>query len=76
VKFDALCSSTSKSSSGPESPKASTSKDCERCYNVDPNALCDQSQPSKVEQVLVESCDEAIGKDNDHLKIQVKRLEL
>jgi hypothetical protein len=26
--------------------------------------------------VLVESCDEAIGKENDHLMIKVKRLEL
>jgi hypothetical protein len=25
--------------------------------------------------VLVESCDEAIGKENDHLKYEVKRLE-
>jgi glutaredoxin len=31
--------------------------------------------PSKVEQVLVESCDEAIGKENDLLKREVKRLE-
>jgi hypothetical protein len=26
--------------------------------------------------VLVESCDEAIGKENDHLKRDVKRLEI
>jgi hypothetical protein len=26
--------------------------------------------------VLVESCDEAIGKENDHLKREVKRLEI
>jgi hypothetical protein len=26
--------------------------------------------------VLVESCDEGTGKENDHLKIEVKRLEL
>jgi cobalamin biosynthesis Co2+ chelatase CbiK len=45
------------------------------CYNIDLNALCDQSQPSKIE-VIVESCDEPIGKENDHLKIEVKRLEL
>jgi hypothetical protein len=25
--------------------------------------------------VLVDSCDEAIGKENDHLKREVKRLE-
>jgi hypothetical protein len=25
--------------------------------------------------VLVESCDEAIGKENDNLKLEVKRLE-
>jgi hypothetical protein len=37
--------------------------------------FCDKSQPSKVEQVLVESCDKAIGKENDHLKKEVKRLE-
>jgi hypothetical protein len=76
VQFDALWSSTSKSSSDPKTLKASTSKGYERCYNVDLNALCYQSQPSKVEQVLVESCDEDIGKLNDHLKNEVKRLEL
>jgi hypothetical protein len=59
----------------PEAPKASTSKGCERCYNLDLNALCDKTQPSKVEQVLAESCDEVIGKDNDYLKREVKRLE-
>jgi hypothetical protein len=64
-----------KTSSDHEAPKASTSKGYERCYNIDPNALFDQSQPSKEEQVLVESCDEAIGKENAHLKIEVKRLE-
>jgi hypothetical protein len=26
--------------------------------------------------VLVESCDEAIGKENDHLKREVKKLEI
>jgi hypothetical protein len=26
--------------------------------------------------VLVESCDKAIGKENDHLKREVKKLEL
>jgi hypothetical protein len=38
--------------------------------------ICAQSQHFKVEQVLVESCNEAIRKENDHLKIEVKRLEL
>jgi hypothetical protein len=75
VQFDALWSSTSKTSSDPEALKASTSKGCERYYNLDSSALCDKSQSSKVEQVLVESCDEAIGKKNDHLKREVKRLE-
>jgi hypothetical protein len=75
MQFDALWSRTSKTSSDPKAPKASTSKDYERCYNLDLNALCDKRQPSKVEQVLVESCDEAIGKENDHLKREVKRLE-
>jgi hypothetical protein len=75
VQFDALWPSTSKTSSDPEAPKASTSKGCERCYSLDSNGLCDKSQPFKVEQVLVESCDEAIGKENDHLKREVKRLK-
>jgi hypothetical protein len=66
VQFDALWSSTSKTSSHLEAPKASTGKGCEICYNLDLNALCVKSQPSKVEQVLVGSCDEAIGKENDH----------
>jgi hypothetical protein len=74
-QFDALWSSTSKTSSDPKATKASTSKGCERCYNLDVNALCDKSQPSKVKQVLVESFDEAIGKENDHLKREVKMLE-
>jgi hypothetical protein len=39
------------------------------------NACCSQSQHSNIEQVLVESCDEAIGKENDNLKLEVKRLE-
>jgi hypothetical protein len=76
VQFNALWLSTSKLSSDPEAPKASTSRGYERCYNLDINAFCDQSQPSKVEQVLVETCDEAIGKENDDLKREVKRLEL
>jgi hypothetical protein len=37
--------------------------------------FCDKSHSSKVEQVLVESCDEAIGKENDHLKREVKRID-
>jgi hypothetical protein len=65
VQFDALWSSTSNTSSDPKAPKASTSKRCETCYNLDLNDFCYKSQPSKVEQVLVESCDEAIGKEND-----------
>jgi hypothetical protein len=75
VQFDALWSSTSKTSSDPEAPKVSISKGCERCYNLDLNDFYDKSQPSKVEQVLVESCDEAIRKENDHLKREVKRLK-
>jgi hypothetical protein len=73
VQFDALWASTSKPSSTPETTKASTSNDCERCYNVDINTLYAKSQHSIVEQVLVESCDEAIGKENDNLKLEVKR---
>jgi hypothetical protein len=76
VQFNALWSSTSKTSSDPKVPKASTSKGCERCYNLDLNVFCDKVQPSKVEQVLVESCDEAIGKENDHLKREVKKPQL
>jgi hypothetical protein len=76
VQFDTLWSSTSKTSSDPEAPKASTSRCCERCYNIDRNTLCDQGQPPKVEQVLVESCDKAIGKENYHLKNEVKRLDI
>jgi hypothetical protein len=75
VQFDALWSRTPKSSSTPETTKVSTSKGCERCYNIDINALCSQSQHSNVEQVVVESCDEAIGKENDALKVEVKMLE-
>jgi hypothetical protein len=62
VQFDVLWASTSKPSSTPETTKASTSNDCERCYNIDIDALCAQSQHSNVEEVLVESYDEAIGK--------------
>jgi hypothetical protein len=69
VQFDSLWSSTSKTSSDHKAPQASTSKGCERCYNIDVNASY-----SNVEQVLVETCDEAIGKENDHLKREVKKL--
>jgi hypothetical protein len=75
VQFDALWESTLKPSSTPKTIKASISNGCERCYNIDIDALCAQSQHSNVEQVLVESCDEAIGKENDNLKLEVKRLE-
>jgi hypothetical protein len=57
VQFDALWSSSSKTSSDPKTPQASTSKRCEKCYNIDFNAPC-----SNVEKVLVETCDETIGK--------------
>jgi hypothetical protein len=76
VQFDTLWSSTSNKSSDSEAPKASTSKGCKRCYNLDIKILCAQSQHSNVEQVLVESCDEAIGKENDLLTREVKELEL
>jgi hypothetical protein len=62
VQFDAPWASTSKPSSTPRTTKASTSNGCERCYNVDIDALCAQIQHSNVEQLLVESCDEAIVK--------------
>jgi hypothetical protein len=62
VQFDALWASTPKPSNTPETTKASTSKGCEICYNDDIDALCAQSQQQNVEQVVVESCDEAIGK--------------
>jgi hypothetical protein len=75
VQFDALWASTPKSSSTPETIKVSTSKGCERCYNIDIDALYAQGQHSNVEQVVVESCDEAIGKENDALKLEVKMLE-
>jgi chromosome segregation ATPase len=41
VQFDTLWSSTSKTLSDFKAPKASTSKGCEGCYNVDINTLCD-----------------------------------
>jgi hypothetical protein len=74
VQFDALWASTPKPSSTPETTKASTSNGCERCYNIDIDALCAKSQQQNVEQVVVESCDEAIGKENDALNLEVKRL--
>jgi hypothetical protein len=70
VQFDALWSSSSKTLSGPKAPQASTSKGRERCYNIDINPH------SNVKKVLVETCDEAIGQENDHLKREVKKLEL
>jgi hypothetical protein len=75
VQFDSLWESTSKPSCTPKTIKTSTSNGCKRCYNVDIDAPCAQSQYSNVEQVLVESCDEAIGKENDNLNLEVKRLE-
>jgi hypothetical protein len=75
VQFNALWASTSKPLSTPETTKASTTNGCERCYNIDIDALCAQSQRSNVEQVLVESCDDAISKENDNLKLEVKRFE-
>jgi hypothetical protein len=75
VQFNTLWVSTLKPSSTPETTKASTSKGCERCYNIHIDALCAQSQHSNVEQVVVESCDEVIGKENDALKLEVKRLQ-
>jgi predicted nucleic acid-binding Zn-ribbon protein len=75
VQFDNLWASASKPSSTPETREASTSNACERCYNIDIDALHAQSQHSNVEQVLIESCDEAIGKENDNLKLEVNRLE-
>jgi hypothetical protein len=76
VQFNILWSSSSSTpSSDLDRAKASTSNGCDRCYNVDINVLCAQDQHSNVEQVLVKSCDEAIGKENDHLKLEVKKLE-
>ncbi len=75
MQFDALWLSTSNPSSTPKTTKPSTSNGCERCYNIDIDALCAQGQHPSVEQVIVESCDEAIGKENDNLKLEVKRLE-
>jgi hypothetical protein len=55
VQFDALWSSSSKTSSDPKAPQASTSKGCKICYNIDINSPC-----CNVEKVLVETCDETI----------------
>jgi hypothetical protein len=41
---------------------------CERCYNIDIDALYAKSQQQNIEQIVVESCDETIGKENDALK--------
>jgi hypothetical protein len=71
VQFDTLWSSSSKISSDPEPPQASTSKGCKRCYNIDINAPC-----SNIEKVLVEIYDETIAQENDHLKREVKNLKL
>jgi hypothetical protein len=73
VQFDALWTSTPKPSSTPKTTKASTRNGCERCYNVDIDALYAKSQEQNIEQIVVESCDEAIGKENDALNIEVKR---
>jgi hypothetical protein len=76
VQFDAIWSSSSPSpSSDLDRVKASTSNGYDRCYNVDINILCAKGQHYNIEQVLVESCDEVIGQENDHLKHEVKRLE-
>jgi hypothetical protein len=71
VQFNALWSRYSKTSSDPEAPQASTSKGCKRCYNIDINASC-----SNVEKVLVETCDETIAQENDHLRREGKKLKL
>jgi hypothetical protein len=76
VQFDVLLSSFSSTpSSHLDRAKATTSNGCDRSYNVDINALCAQGQHSNIEQVLIESCDKAISQENDHLKLEVKRLE-
>jgi hypothetical protein len=71
VQFDALWSSSSKTSSDPKAPQASTSKGYKRCHNIDINASC-----SNIEKVLVENCDETIAQENNHLKREIKNLEL
>jgi hypothetical protein len=75
VQFDALWASTSNPSSTPKTTKASTSNDCEIRYNIDVDALCAKSQHYNVEQVVVESCDKAIGKENDVLNLEIKMLK-
>jgi hypothetical protein len=40
------------------------------------NVCCSQSQQSSVEQINIDSCDDLIAKENDLLKVEVKRLEL
>jgi hypothetical protein len=75
VQFNALWADILKPSSTPKTTKASTSNGCERCYNVDIDALCAKRQQQNIEQVVVESCDEAIDKENDALKLVVKRLD-
>jgi hypothetical protein len=39
------------------------------------NACCSQSPQSNIEQINVDSCDDLISKENDTLKLEVKRLE-
>jgi hypothetical protein len=75
VQFDALWASTLKYSSTPKTIKASTSNHRERCYNVSIDAPDAKRQQQNVEQIVVESCDEVIGKENDALKLEIKRLE-
>jgi DNA-directed RNA polymerase subunit F len=62
VWFDVLWASTLKSSSTLKIMKASTSNGCEICYNIDIDGLCAQGQHSNLEQVIVETCHEVIGK--------------
>jgi hypothetical protein len=63
--------SSAKTSSDPKAPQASTSNGCKRSYNIDINASC-----SNIEKVLVQTCDETIAHKNDHLKREVKKIEL
>jgi hypothetical protein len=75
MQFDALLVSTPKPSCTLKTTKASTSNGCERWYNGDIDTLCAKSRYSNVEQVVIESCDEAIGKENDALKLEVMMLK-